>query len=201
MRRAVFLDRDGVVNAMVRRGSGIDSPQHPSEFQVLPRVAEAIRALNRLRLPVVVVSNQPGIAKGTSTSEFLEQSTVALREHLQAADASLDGIYYCLHHPDAVVPEYRVICQCRKPRPGLLLQAAMELDLCPSESYMVGDHPRDMLAGREAGCRTILIDIPATAAHGIGPSLGMPEVDFRCGSLWEAARWIVEAESAMTRSA
>lgn len=126
MKRGVFLDRDGVVNRMVydAEHGTVDSPANPDQLEMLPGAAEAVRALNDLGLPVIVVSNQPGIAKGKMTLALQEAITSKLQAGLAAAGAHLDGVYYCLHHPDAALPEYRIRCDCRKPKPGLLLRAA-----------------------------------------------------------------------------
>ena len=157
MRRAAYLDRDGVINAMVENAAGIDSPQRPEEFQLLPGAARAIRRLNQLGLAVIVVSNQPGIAKGKSSPALLAATTDLLHAGLAAEGAIVDAVYYCLHHPDAVVPEYRTTCECRKPRPGLLLAAAAEHDLDLGRSWMVGDQGRDIDAGHSAGVETIMV--------------------------------------------
>src|SRR6266702_3801807 len=146
--RAAFLDRDGVINAAVATPLGPDSPRSVAEFKLLPGVAGAIKTLNGLGLPVVVVSNQPRIAKGKFAAESLQAMTDRMNATLERNGASLDGIYYCLHHPDAVVRTYRMICDCRKPKPGLLTKAAEQMDLALAGSYMVGDQVRDMVAGK-----------------------------------------------------
>jgi D-glycero-D-manno-heptose 1,7-bisphosphate phosphatase len=157
MARAVFLDRDGVINAMCWDPDHglVDSPSRPEEFRLLPGVTEALHDLRALGFRLVVVSNQPGIAKGKLTLRLLEAITHTMCAALRDAGIELDGIYYCLHHPEAIVPAYRHACDCRKPRPGLLRQAACNLGLDPARSYMVGDGVTDVLAGKAAGCTTI----------------------------------------------
>lgn len=155
--RAVFLDRDGVINAMwvdPEHGT-VDSPAHPDQFQLLPGVPEAFRRLRHLGFRLVVVSNQPGIAKGKMAPHLLDAITREMQGALRLAGASLDGVYYCLHHPEAVLPSYREKCECRKPRPGLLRQAANELEIHLGRSYMIGDGLTDVQAGRAVGCTTI----------------------------------------------
>jgi D-glycero-D-manno-heptose 1,7-bisphosphate phosphatase len=169
-RRAVFLDRDGTLNAFHTepdRGT-LDSPMGPEELALLPGVAEAVRTINELGLLAVVVSNQPVVAKGKTTLARVDATTAHLRALLAAAGARLDAVYYCLHHPDAVEPAYRQRCWCRKPESGLLLQAAADLGIDLVGSYMVGDSPTDAVAGRDAGCSTIWLrpDDPATGAAG-----------------------------------
>jgi D-glycero-D-manno-heptose 1,7-bisphosphate phosphatase len=160
MQRAVFLDRDGVLNAMVyhREFGTVDSPAHPDEFELLPGAAEAVRRINEMGLLAVVVSNQPGVAKGRFTLPLLEATTRKLRLSLAAAEARLDAVYYCLHHPRALLPQYRVVCDCRKPKPGLLLKAARELNLDLARSYLVGDGVTDLCAGRAAGTSTVFVN-------------------------------------------
>jgi D-glycero-D-manno-heptose 1,7-bisphosphate phosphatase len=157
MKRGVFLDRDGVINRMVydAEHGTVDSPANPDQLEMLPGAAEAVRALNDLGLPVIVVSNQPGIAKGKMTLALQEAITSKLHAGLAAAGAHLDGVYYCLHHPDAALPEYRIRCDCRKPEPGLLLRAAGELGVQLTDSWMIGDGLVDVQAGKAAGCITV----------------------------------------------
>lgn len=158
-KRAVFLDRDGTINAMVynREHGLIDSPANPEEFRLLPRAAEGVNLIHRLGFQVVVVSNQPGIAKGKFTPALLQAITDKMVEELSAAGAYLDAIYYCMHHPEGVIDEFRKVCDCRKPKTGLLLQAAVDLDIDLERSYMVGDGITDLLAGQAAGTTNILI--------------------------------------------
>jgi D-glycero-D-manno-heptose 1,7-bisphosphate phosphatase len=157
--RAVFLDRDGVINAMVYHGDFglLDSPQGPAEFELLPGVTDAIRALNEMGLLLIVVSNQPGIAKGKSSPQQLQAVTVRMNDELAAAGAHVDDVYYCLHHPEARLPAYRRDCDCRKPRPGLLFRAAQEYGIDIAGSFLVGDGLTDIQAGAAAGCTTVLV--------------------------------------------
>jgi len=158
-RGAVFLDRDGVINAYVYNSEfgTVDSPAHPDEFALLPGSAQAIAELNRMGLPVIVVSNQPGIAKRRFTQALLTAMTEKMHIETRNAGGCLDGVYYCLHHPQSLHPDFRINCSCRKPSPGLLIQAAEELGLDLAKSYMVGDGVTDILAGARAGTTTILV--------------------------------------------
>jgi D-glycero-D-manno-heptose 1,7-bisphosphate phosphatase len=157
--RGVLLDRDGVINelAYFPEIGMIDSPLSPDQFKLLPDVARAVRALNDLGFKVVVVSNQPGIAKGKITEKIFAQIRLKMNNELESEGAHLDAEYYCLHHPDAVRKEYRIDCDCRKPKPGLFLRAASDLSLDPSRSFSVGDSLIDVKAGRAAGLTTILL--------------------------------------------
>ncbi len=167
MCRAVFLDRDGVINAAIYNSveDKLDSPYSLDEFRVLPGVAMGVRMINDLGFQVLVASNQPGLAKGKCSAEFLEELRDRLAASLAEERARLDGIYYCLHHPEAVVPSLRGVCECRKPRPGLLLKAASERDIDLANSFMIGDQPTDIEAGAAAGCRTVLLNGHATTSR------------------------------------
>lgn len=155
--RAVFLDRDGVINAMWWDPDHgiVDSPANPDQFRILPGVPAAVRHLRALGFRMVVVSNQPGIGKGKMAPHLLDAITDKMQDELRAAGAALDGVYYCLHHPEAALAAYRRDCECRKPRPGLLRQAARDLAVDPSRSYMIGDGVTDIQAGKAVGCTTI----------------------------------------------
>lgn len=154
-RRAVFLDRDGTLNAMVYQADHglVDSPANPRQFELLPGVGEAVAQINKAELLTVVVSNQPGIAKGKFNVASLDAINKQMNIELAAFQAHLDAIYYCTHHPNAVNLEYKQSCNCRKPRPGLILQAAADLNIDISNSYIIGDGVVDIQAGRAAGVR------------------------------------------------
>ncbi|MCX6353693.1 MAG: HAD family hydrolase [Candidatus Aureabacteria bacterium] len=155
--RAVFLDRDGVINSLVHKRGAVDSPFSARQFKLLPGAGMAIRKLNRLGVKVAVVSNQPGVAKGNFTAAALREMTEKMERGLGRAGARVDGVYYCLHHPQALLRRYRSQCRCRKPKPGLLLQAAKELTINLRQSFMVGDNLTDIEAGKAAGCATIFV--------------------------------------------
>jgi D-glycero-D-manno-heptose 1,7-bisphosphate phosphatase len=190
-RRAVFLDRDGVINPLVyhQDASIVDSPFTPSQFRVLPRVPQAIRLMNDLGLIVIVVSNQPGIAKRHFGPATLREFDRKLRLSLRAAAARIDAIYYCLHHPDARVKSLRQRCTCRKPGIGMLTRAAREFGVSLASSYMVGDGLTDIEAGSRAGCRTVFIGRwKCEYSQFIHPPTLRPA--FVAKDLWEAAQLI-----------
>jgi D-glycero-D-manno-heptose 1,7-bisphosphate phosphatase len=174
---------------MVDGPEGPDCPRAVDEFKLLPGAAAAVRRLNELGLPIVVVSNQPGVAKGKFPLANLEAMTERMEEALRDDRAGLQGIYYCMHHPDAIVAGYRQLCDCRKPKPGLLVQAAKDLNLDLAGSYMVGDQPRDVIAGKSVGCTTFLI---GPRRSGATPS----EADHICTNLGAAAELIAQLETA-----
>lgn len=198
-RRAVFLDRDGVINGMVYDAEHglVDSPQRPDQFHLLPEVREAIRLVNDMGFLAVVVSNQPGIAKGKSTPSLLEAVTAKMERQLAEGGARLDGVYYCLHHPEAVLDRYRRVCECRKPKPGLLQQAAADLGIDLGRSYMIGDGLTDVQAGKSAGCTAVLLGDRRCDTCGLMQRLGA-EPDQLAPNLLEAVRWIQRSSDETT---
>jgi D-glycero-D-manno-heptose 1,7-bisphosphate phosphatase len=148
---AVFIDRDGTLTEEV------GYVNHPSRLRLLPRTPEAIRRLNRAGIPAVMVTNQSGVARGYFSEDVLAAVNAALVAALKREGAYLDGLYVCPHHPHEGLPPLRADCECRKPRPGLLLRAAADLDLELGRSWMVGDKPSDILVGRRVGARTALV--------------------------------------------
>ena len=189
--KAVLLDRDGVINAVIyHQDAGvIDAPFTRAQFKLLPRVPKAIRMLNDLGLRVAIVSNQPGIAKGHMKLETLKVFERMMLSQVRAEGGHVDCIYYCLHHPEAKVRKLRQRCRCRKPEIGLLEQAAADLRVSLDECYMIGDGISDLLAGSRAGCRTIFIGrwkceiCRFTEAPYVRPA-------FVAKDLWEAAQFI-----------
>lgn len=154
--RAVFLDRDGTINKYV------GFLRKPEELELLPGAAEAIKKINESGYLAIVVTNQPVIARGEVTVEQLDEIHNKLETLLGQEGAYLDAIYYCPHHPDkgfpGEIPELKINCDCRKPKPGMLLKAAEDFNIDLNQSWMVGDDERDMEAGQVAGCRTYQID-------------------------------------------
>lgn len=144
MQKAVFLDRDGTIARDVHYCRRVE------DFEILPRVPEAIRLLNQEGYKVVVITNQSGIARG-----YFSEATLSLIHHemitiLEQGGAHIDAVYVCPHHPDEG-------CDCRKPSPALIIRAAADIGIALERSYMIGDDPKDVQAGRAAGCRTILL--------------------------------------------
>jgi D-glycero-D-manno-heptose 1,7-bisphosphate phosphatase len=150
-RWAVFLDRDGVINEEVNYLSA------PDQLRILPTVAQSISQLNQQNIPVVVVTNQAGVARNYFNEEQVHLVHAALRQLLASQNARIDHFYYCPHHPTAGVGSYLQDCVCRKPNPGMLLQAASDLGLDLQKSVLIGDKASDIIAGFRAGCTTILV--------------------------------------------
>jgi D-glycero-D-manno-heptose 1,7-bisphosphate phosphatase len=170
-RPAVFLDRDGVLNRPSVRAGRPHPPASVQEFEIYPEVPAACRRLRRLGFSLVVVTNQPDVARGELAADVVDAIHDRMRREIE-----LDGVYTCLH--DDIDN-----CACRKPAPGLLLAAASDLGLDTEHSFMVGDRWRDIEAGRRAGCRTVHIDR--------GYRERLPEdADAVALDLAEAVRWI-----------
>ena len=157
--RAVFVDRDGVINDMVYddEEGRVTSPVRARQMRVFPYVASVVKALRGMGFKVIVISNQPGVAKRQFTLRELDRMNGKIRAHLKAGGTRFDAEYYCLHHPEGLVRKYTMVCDCRKPKPGLLLQAADEHRIDLSRSFFVGDALMDVEAGKRAGCKTILV--------------------------------------------
>jgi len=150
-RRAVFMDRDGTISEEV------GYVNHVSRYRVFPFAAEAVRALNEAGLLAVLVTNQAGVARGYFKEDLIGEVHKTLAAELGRGGARLDAVYYCPHHPSVGEPPYRLDCDCRKPRPGLLRRAAEELDLDLSRCWMVGDRYSDVELARNAGVRSAFV--------------------------------------------
>jgi D-glycero-D-manno-heptose 1,7-bisphosphate phosphatase len=155
--RAVFLDRDGT---LVRP---VHYPRRPEQLQLYPDLGPALRDLQERGFLLVVITNQAGLARGYFAESDLQHMHTFLRAELESLGVSLSGIYHCPHHPEGIIPELATECECRKPRPGLLLSAARELHIDLATSWFVGDILDDVEAGNVAGCRTILVDLGSEA--------------------------------------
>ena len=151
MRRAVFLDRDGT---MLEEGNYVDRLDRLVFF---PYTIDAIRCLNDAGFAVVVVTNQSGVARGMYPESFVVDAHRHIDEVLRAGGARVDGYYYCPHHPEATVAALRQDCECRKPKPGQLLQASADLKLDLKQSFLVGDRWKDIEAGQAVGARAVLV--------------------------------------------
>ena len=153
--KAVFLDRDGVINKYVGFLRNID------DFELLDGVSKAIRKINESGYLAIVVTNQPVIARGEVSFAKLTEIHNKMETLLGEDGAYLDAIYFCPHHPDkgfgGEIPELKFDCDCRKPKPGMLIKAAKEFNIDLTKSWMVGDSDSDIMAGKNAGCSTVLI--------------------------------------------
>ncbi len=160
--KAVFLDRDGVCNPLCG-ADNLGNPESPlcfQDFRIFSYVGEAIRKINQMGFSVFIVTNQPAVAKGKMSITELEKMHTALEQTVLRKGGKIEKIYYCLHHPDLkqVVKKHLLRgCECRKPKPGMLLRAALEFRIDLKKSWVIGDSWRDVLAGENAQCKTILV--------------------------------------------
>lgn len=171
-RKAVFLDRDGVINRNVVRGGVTQPPDTIEDFELLPGVLEAVRRLAEAGFVLVVVTNQPDVARGKQQREVVEQMNDVVRSALPVHD-----VLACYHDSGDH-------CTCRKPKPGMLVEAARRWGLDLERSFMVGDRWSDVLAGQAAGCRTVLIVNPYSGAERCRP-------DHTADALSTAVDWIL----------
>lgn len=184
---AVFMDRDGTICEEV---GYLDSVER---FRLLPGSAAAIKLLNDRGLKAVVVTNQSGVARGYFPESRLKELHDELcRQLRRGAEAFLDGIYYCPHHPSEGEAAYRRICDCRKPAAGLLLKAAEDLGLDLTASYMVGDRLEDLECGYRVGARGILV-LTGYGKEELESQKAKLETQpsFVAGDLYEAVKWII----------
>ena len=184
--KAVFLDRDDTL---------IEDPGYisdPGQVKLMPGVELAIRSLHEAGYQIIVVTNQSAIARGMLTEETLERIHAEVRRQLSAKGVHVDAIYFCPFHPEGTVEQYAIDSDLRKPRPGMLLKAAADLDLDLARSWMVGDSPRDIEAGLRAGCRTIRIRTKGPTPSTLGELKDEPvQADFTVRNLVDAARVIL----------
>lgn len=202
----IFLDRDGtLVHAY-------HYPSRPEHLRLYAHMGPGLRALQEKGFYLVVVTNQAGIARGYFNQDDLEHMHTYLRSELAAFGVCLDAIYYCPHHIEGIMPAFTRACTCRKPQPGMLLQAAHDLSIDLAHSWFVGDILDDVEAGNRAGCRTILVDLgteqrptsalrtPTLVAHNIVQALTMMNVlttiDRKLDLFHQPERWSPEANEA-----
>jgi len=150
--RCVFIDRDGTI------AKDVPYCPSPEQFELLSDAGEGIKQLNSAGFKVILVTNQSGIARGYFSEEMLGRIHEKMKNDLAVYGAHFDGIYYCPHHPDDN-------CDCRKPKPNLIIRAAREHDVDLSQSYLIGDSDQDIAAGKASGCITILISHPKTSVE------------------------------------
>lgn len=185
-RRAVFLDRDGTLIEEVHYLDRHD------RLVVFPWSIDAVRLLNRAGFAVVVVTNQAGVARGLFDEAFVQDVHRAIAERFARGGARLDAFYYCPHHPDGSVAAYRCECACRKPRPGLLHQAARDHSLSLDGSFVVGDRWIDVQLARAVGAQGLLVRTGygrVEVARPSAPAADVPVVD----NVMAAAAWILGA--------
>jgi D-glycero-D-manno-heptose 1,7-bisphosphate phosphatase len=190
--RAVFLDRDGVLNRNVLNSASgaFESPLVPEDVQIHPGAIEALLSLQRAGYLLILVSNQPNHAKGKASLATLDAIHCKVMEALAFSGVSLTATHYCLHHPQGIVPDYCGPCECRKPSPFFLLEDAKRFGIDLKRSWMIGDRDADVVCGQAAGIRTIRVleDHPATR------SPLEARADFETADLSSAAAIILTAD-------
>lgn len=154
MKQAVFLDREGTV---ITLGDATGRLKDIKRMRLLPGVASAIRLLNKAGFVVIIHTNQTVVAWGQVSEKKLRHIHDVLCERLRKKGALVDAVYYCPHHPEAPLEKYRKVCQCRKPKAGMMLEALKKYQIKASQSFMIGDSSKDILAGKRAGLQTILV--------------------------------------------
>jgi D-glycero-D-manno-heptose 1,7-bisphosphate phosphatase len=194
--RAVFIDRDGtVVELLYDKENGyIDSAVKADQLRLIPGVVDALKRLRSAGYKLILVSNQPAVAKGRISLDEFQATRQRFDQLLNREGISFDDEYYCLHHPNALLAEYRKSCECRKPKPGLILKAAKEHNLNLNLCYMVGDDLLDIRAGKAAGCNTILISHVTDLLLKVLDKERL-EPDYIASSLNEACSIILQAPS------
>ena len=189
MSSAIFLDRDGVLIEDVHLLTC------PGDIRVLEGVPQALRSLKEVGFQLIIISNQTVVARGLISEQEVYVINAEMERILeQAGGPRLDGFYFCPHHPNATLPTYRITCDCRKPRPGLLLRAAREHNLNLGASFVVGDRITDIIAGARAGCRTVLVQTgkhEAPPIETVEPLDESVQPDHVCADLRAAAEWIL----------
>ncbi len=149
--KAVFLDRDGT---LIRH---VDLMRRIADLKFFPSTAKVVQGLNQLGFLVVIITNQPVVARGLATPEEIDQIHAVLVDRLKKKNAKIDAVYFCPHHPNADIKKYRLKCRCRKPEPGLILKGLKKYKIDPKQSFMVGDAMIDVVSGKRAGLKTILV--------------------------------------------
>lgn len=185
LRPAVFLDRDGTINV---DAGYIDRMER---FELYPFAIDAIRIFKRAGYLVVILTNQVGVAQGIYGEDFVAEVARYMAERAEARGGRIDGHYSCPHSPDAAVPQYRVDCECRKPKAGMALKAAEELGIDLPRSVVIGDRWRDIAVAKAVGCRGVLVRTGYGATEALKPPAGM-SADAVCDDLIGAAVWLLD---------
>lgn len=189
--RAVFIDRDGTLSEEV------GYINHVSRFQLFPYAAEAIKELNQNDWLAIVITNQAGVARGYFSEDMVHAVHKKMAEDLAVSGAKLDAVYYCAHHPSVGQPPYRVDCDCRKPKPGLIERAARDLNIDVKSSWMVGDRYSDVQLAHNAGLKSMFV----MSGYGRGEWEHQQQdwtlkPDMTAENILEAVRLIVEQNGA-----
>jgi len=183
MNRAIFLDRDGVINKEIMT-------KNLEDIELLEKVPEAIEILKEKGFKLIVVTNQPIIARGLASEEEIEEIHDKINKIIEM---KIDKFYFCPHHPNADINQYKKNCDCRKPSSGMILRAAKDLDIDLKKSWVVGDRVTDIIAGKNAGCKTVMIKSPQNEDYIMSGKVYDTNVkaDYNTESLFEATKFII----------
>lgn len=179
---AVFLDRDGVINHDPGNFHKIE------ELEILPRVPEALKFLNSLQIPSIVVTNQAVVARGWVSEKDVQRIHNEIEKVLGKNGSKIDGFYFCPHHPEADLPEYRVVCDCRKPKTALFEKAARKHGIDIVNSYVIGDSFREVVSAKNLGCKSIAVKCGQSDFRDSNP-------DYLVEDLYEAVKLILKQRS------
>jgi D,D-heptose 1,7-bisphosphate phosphatase len=186
-RKAIFLDRDGTIIHHVHLMHKVQ------DLKFFKDSALVIKSFNRLGFLVVIITNQPVVARGLVTKKEVDEIHAVLIDRLKTKGARIDAVYFCPHHPEANLKRYRLVCACRKPKPGLLLKAISKFNIDPRQSYMIGDSMIDIVAGKKSRLRTILVQ--TGPGHVLDKKYQKIKVDFKVKNLESALKIIKQHES------
>ncbi len=183
MEKAVFLDRDGTII------EDVGYVHEEDKIKFLPGVSEAIKLLNKSGFKVIIITNQAGVARGYFTEEAVKEINKYIQESLAKEGALIDMIYYCPHHVQGIIEEYKKECNCRKPNPGMIEEAVRDFGIDLKKSFVIGDKASDIEAGHRVGCKTIFL-----AGNNTLDCEGEITVksDYVAPDLYEAVKWLME---------
>jgi len=188
--RAIFLDRDGTINEEVGYLDDF------AKLKIIPTAFEAVRLINGAKMKAVVITNQAGVARGLFSEDFVKTANKFLHAEFLKENALIDAFYYCPHHPTEGIDPYRRECDCRKPAAGMLVQAAREMNIDLTRSYIIGDRYNDMEAGKKAGVKCVLVKtgFGQSVLQDDGPDklTADNKPDYIAADILEAVRWILK---------
>ena len=182
-RLAVFLDRDGTIT----EDMGYSRLQR---IQLLPKVVDGLKLLKKSGFLLIMITNQPGVAKGIITEGKVQDTNKTLNVLLEKSKCTIDAHYYCPHHPSGTIKEYSQSCNCRKPKAGLLVKAAKDFSLDLRRCFLIGDYSWDIQAGKQVGCKTVLVAYHKRNKSDFDQIYKESQPDFFCLNFYEAAKTI-----------
>ncbi|MCD4784579.1 MAG: HAD-IIIA family hydrolase [Candidatus Eremiobacteraeota bacterium] len=186
MNKAIFIDRDGTINKEV------DFLSQVEDIEIIPRCVDAIKLMNENGFLVIIISNQSGIARGYFDNLDSLNIFSEIISRLKEKGASIDNFYYCPHHPEGKVKEFSIKCDCRKPAPGMFLEAREDFNIDFSQSFAIGDRIRDIMPAIQLGCKGILVKTGYGGKEMSKKDEWTLTPDFIAEDLYDAAKWILK---------